>query len=185
MPSNKNDLLSKCTTELTECCTITSLTKYHFERSDTAPRLIYIKGDYSEDTREYPIGRNEKSESENAWCRKPGVIYRKCGHGTARKRIIQQFGNESGGKSTNPLHFHRIQKWILVSPKQTGHENNNEVVEIPTTELRINDCLTLSEDCTRYSIFIWNWIAATNESKGTMSGMGARDKARRILLKLY
>jgi hypothetical protein len=30
------------------------------------------------------------------------------------------------------------------------------VVEIPTTELRINDCLTLSEDCTRYSIFIWN-----------------------------
>jgi hypothetical protein len=66
------DLLFKCTTELTECCTITSLTKYHFERSDTAPRLIYIKGDYSEDTREYPIGRNEKSESENAWCRKPG-----------------------------------------------------------------------------------------------------------------
>lgn len=47
MPSNKNELLSKCTTELTECCTIISLTKYHFERNDTAPRLIYTKGDYT------------------------------------------------------------------------------------------------------------------------------------------
>lgn len=47
MPSNKNDLLSNCTTELTECCTIVSLTIYHFERNDTAPWLIFSKGDYT------------------------------------------------------------------------------------------------------------------------------------------
>ena len=47
IPSNKNDLLSKCTTELTEYCTITSLTIYHFERNDTTPRLIFSKGDYT------------------------------------------------------------------------------------------------------------------------------------------
>ena len=110
MPSNKNDLLSKCTTELTECCTIVSLTKYHFERNDTAPRLIYTKGDYTRtrgDTQLEEIRKEKKSE--NAWCRKPGgkLTYRKCGDGTARKKKNQQFGNESGGKSTNPLHFHR------------------------------------------------------------------------------
>ena len=74
MPSNKNDLLSKKMHHRAHRMLHHYITdkipfrknRYHSQTDDLHQRRL------QQDTREYPIGRNKKSESENAWCRKPG-----------------------------------------------------------------------------------------------------------------